>query len=91
LTGDQSCPSGDAVRLTSISDLFPPDGFGPEVARDTDGNLETTYTVRVDTPPGTYRIGMRCGGGNVGTSTTVQVVRPARPATPVPGQPTFTG
>jgi hypothetical protein len=91
LTGDQSCPSGDGVRLTSISDLFPPDGFGPEVARDTNGDFETTYTVPLDTAPGTYRIGMRCGGGNVGISTTVQVVRPARPATPVPGQPTFTG
>jgi hypothetical protein len=77
ITGSTSCASGDLVRLTSITDLFPPDGFGPQVPRDADGNFDTTYAIPTDTPPGTYGIGMRCGGGNVGISATLQATRPA--------------
>jgi len=91
VTGDRSCLSGDLVRLTSTADLFAPDGFGPEVPRDANGNFETTYTVLTGTPPGTYRIGMRCGGGNIGISATLQVIQSAAPATPVLAPPSLTG
>ena len=64
VAGDQACPSGDGIGLTSMADLFPPDGFGPAVAPDADGDFEITYTIPTGTPPGTYRIGMRCGAGD---------------------------
>jgi hypothetical protein len=84
-------PEGNEVRLTSTVDLFPPDGFGPLLPLDANGDFETTYTIPADTPPGTYSIGLRCGGGNVGVSTTLHVTQAAAPAAPVPAQPSFTG
>jgi hypothetical protein len=67
------CPTIDGVTLTSIDDLFPLAGFGPTVARNSSGAFSTTYTVPATTEPGTYTIGMRCGGGNVGVGATLQV------------------
>jgi hypothetical protein len=81
----------EQVHLTSSAAFFPPDGFGPQVPLDADGDFETTYTVPGDTPAGTYQIGMRCGGGNVGASASLQVTSPAAPAVPVPAEPDFTG
>jgi hypothetical protein len=72
----QGCPQSDAVTLTSTSALFPPDGFGPDVNRDANGRFATDYTVPTSTPTGAYRIGMRCGGGNVGITATLQVTAP---------------
>jgi hypothetical protein len=80
----------ELVRLTD-AELFPPDGFGPQVPLDAKGGFVTIYTIPADTPPGTYSIGMRCGGGNVGVSATLQVTQAAAPAAPVPAQPSFTG
>jgi hypothetical protein len=67
------CPSSDGVTLTSIVALFPRAGFGPTVPRQPSGAFSTTYIVPSTTPPGTYTIGMRCGGGNVGVETTLRV------------------
>jgi hypothetical protein len=80
----------EQVRLTD-AELFPPDGFGPLVPLDANGDFETTYTIPTQTPPGAYSIGMRCGGGNVGVSATLHVTQAAAPAAPVPAQPSFTG
>ena len=68
-----SCPATDAVQLTSTADLFPPDGFGPRVARDSSGGFSTDFAIPATTPEGVYDIGVRCGGGTVGVSTTVHV------------------
>jgi len=76
-TGSRSCPSADAAQLTSTAALFPPDGFGPQVSRDARGKFQTNYTIPTATAPGTYNIGVRCGGGNVGISATLQVPHPA--------------
>jgi hypothetical protein len=87
VTGAPSCPSGASAQLTSTAGLFPPDGFGPQAARDTQGNFTTSYTIPASTPAGSYEIGIRCAGGNVGVSATLQVIRPvtttARPATTI--------
>lgn len=88
IAGD--CAPGDA-RLTSTAELFPPDGFGPLVPSDASGNFTMTYTIPTSTPPGTYSIGMRCGGSNIGVSATLQVTPRALPAAPVPAEPSFTG
>lgn len=61
----EDCPPG-AARLTSTADLFPPDGFGPQVPSDASGEFTMSYSIPASTPPGSYRIGMRCGGGNLG-------------------------
>lgn len=66
------CPQGADVILTDAA-LFPPDGHGPQVPRDATGSFQTSYTVPASTPPATYSIGMRCGGGNVGVRTTLRV------------------
>jgi type 1 fimbria pilin len=73
---NQGCSKSEPVTLTSDSALFPPDGFGPDVDRDTNGSFATDYTVPTSTPPGAYRIGMRCGGGNVGVTATLKVIAP---------------
>jgi hypothetical protein len=93
ISGNVSPSPGECeqVQITSMADLFPPDGFGPQVPLDANGNFETTYTVPADTPAGTYGIGLRCGGGNVGVSASLQVTSPAPPAAAVPQQPSFTG
>ncbi|MDQ6945142.1 MAG: hypothetical protein M3256_02475 [Actinomycetota bacterium] len=72
-TGTMSCLAGDAVRLTSTSALFPPDGFGPNLPRDASGAFHTSYTVSSATAPAKYSIGMRCGGGTIGVGATLQV------------------
>jgi LPXTG-motif cell wall-anchored protein len=77
VSGTASCASGDPVQLTSTADLFPPDGFGPQTARDASGNFNTTYTIPSTTRPATYSIGVRCGGGAIGVSATLQVTQPA--------------
>ncbi|MBT8224893.1 MAG: class F sortase [Dactylosporangium sp.] len=72
-SGEPSCPQDDVAILTSDPALFPPDGFGPRATRDATGAFQISYTVPVSTPPGTYPIGMRCGGGNVGVHTELEV------------------
>jgi hypothetical protein len=77
---EECSPTGDQVRLTSTADLFPPDGFGPEVPVDASGDFSATYTIPTTTPAGTYKIGMRCGGGNVGVNTTLRITPPTTTA-----------
>jgi hypothetical protein len=67
------CAASAQVTLTSTGALFPPDGFGPMVARNASGAFSTAYTVPASTPPGSYHIGLRCAGGNVGVSAALQV------------------
>jgi len=62
----QGCPQPDFVRVVGLDTLFPPDGFGPTATRDSHGAFALTYTVPTSTPAGTYHIGARCGGGNIG-------------------------
>jgi hypothetical protein len=87
VTGVQSCPSGGSAQLTSKAGLFPPDGFGPLAARDAQGSFTTSYTIPLATPDGSYEIGIRCAGGNVGVAATLQVTRPVtttgRPSTTI--------
>ncbi len=86
-TGDQSCLQDDAAIITSTGALFPPDGFGPQASRDASGAFHIAYTVATSTPAGTYAIGLRCGGGNVGVSTTLRVKTPAVAASSVSVSP----
>jgi hypothetical protein len=72
-TGASACPATDTVQATSTAALFPPDGFGPRLTRDAAGNLHGTYTIPTTTAAGSYTIGLRCGGGNLGVSATLQV------------------
>jgi hypothetical protein len=69
----QACSASDAATLTSDSALFPPDGFGPSATRDGQGAFAVDYTVPDSTPAGTYQIGIRCGGGNVGVTASLHV------------------
>jgi hypothetical protein len=69
----RDCAPGAAI-LTSMENLFPPDGFGPGVPSDASGNFSMTYTIPTSTPPGTYQIGMRCGGGNLGGGGRLSVI-----------------
>jgi LPXTG-motif cell wall-anchored protein len=71
-SGNPSCAS-DPAQLVSTADLFPGDGFGPQVTRDASGNFQTDYVIPAATPAGSYSIGVRCGGGNVGIFATLQV------------------
>src|SRR6516162_5046917 len=52
------CPASEGVTLTSTAALFPPDGFGPVVARNASGAFSIAHTVPASTPPGTYTIGL---------------------------------
>jgi type 1 fimbria pilin len=70
----QGCPQSDDATITDSSALFPPDGFGPSVPRASNGDFAIDYTVPTSTPPSTYTIGIRCGGGNVGVSAQLHVV-----------------
>jgi hypothetical protein len=67
--------------VTSEAALFPPDGFGPTATRDSDGSFAIDYTVPASTTPGTYTVGLRCGGGNVGVGASLTVVPSGGPAT----------
>ena len=69
----QDCPQSDFARVVGLDTLFPPDGFGPTAARDSHGAFALTYTVPTSTPAGTYQIGARCGGGNIGVVATLTV------------------
>ncbi len=77
VSGAASCASGASAQLTSTAALFPPAGFGPQAARDASGGFSVAYTVPASTPVGSYNIGIRCAGGNVGVSATVQVTAPS--------------
>ena len=85
IAGD--CAPG-AARLTSTADLFSPDGFGPQVPSDASGNFTMTYTIPTSTPPGTYRIGMRCGGGNLGGNGSLTVTQAGTTTTTEPASTT---
>jgi hypothetical protein len=89
-TGTPSCPAGEPVTLTSSAALFPGDGFGPNASRSgTTGSFSVTYVVPTTTPAGTYVVGIRCGGGDVGITASLTVTSGA--AVAVPGQPSLTG
>jgi hypothetical protein len=88
-SGTPSCAPGPAT-LTDSAALFPPDGFGPQAARNASGQFHVTFHVSASAPPGTYSVGVRCGGGNVGVATSLTVTR-ARPAAPIGGMPRTTG
>jgi type 1 fimbria pilin len=70
----QGCPQSDDATIADSSALFPPDGFGPNVARNSNGDFATDYVVPTSTPPGTYTLTIRCGGGNVGVSARLVVI-----------------
>ena len=82
LTGTGSCSAGAAAQLTSTAALFPPDGFGPQAPRDAAGDFRVDYTIPTGTAAGSYNIGIRCAGGNVGVSATLQVTRASATTTP---------
>jgi hypothetical protein len=73
-SGAASCPAGDSVTLVATAALFPGDGFGPQAQRDASGDFIVVYTIPQSTPAGSYSIGMRCGGGNVGVAATLTVL-----------------
>jgi hypothetical protein len=75
VSGTASCASGDPAQLTSTADLFPPDGLGPQAPRDAIGNFDITYTIPPAASSGAHSIGVRCGGGAVGVSATLQVTQ----------------
>src|SRR5689334_20052633 len=50
------------------------------VTGDGSGAFRANYRVPATTAAGTYEIGLRCGGGNVGVHTTLRVTAPAPPA-----------
>jgi hypothetical protein len=79
----KGCPASDGATVTGEAALFPPDGFGPTAARDPSGDFALDYTVPTSTPAGSYDVGLRCGGGNVGVaaSLTVTAVPLGGPAT----------
>jgi LPXTG-motif cell wall-anchored protein len=81
VSGTASCAAGDAAQLTSTAALFPPDGFGPQAPRDANGDFSVQYTIPTSTPAGTYSIGLRCGGGNVGITASLTVTSNGLPAT----------
>ncbi len=79
--GTVICPAGDATQLASSAALFPPNGAGPQVPRDTGGNFHVTYTIPAATAPGKYSVGVRCGGGNLVVVAPLQVTAVAAPTT----------
>jgi hypothetical protein len=76
----QGCPTSTPAIPTSSDDLFP-GSFGPAMARNSQGAFALDYTVPTSVPPGTYQIGLRCGGGNVGVFASLQVDPIGGPAT----------
>jgi hypothetical protein len=84
-TGTGACELPDAVTVVSTAALFPGDGFGPNASRDASGAFSVAYQVPTSTPAGTYDIGLRCGGGNVGITATLIVT------SAVVAQPNLTG
>ncbi len=80
-SGAVFCPAGDAAVLTATAALFPPDGFGPQVARDAAGKFQVAYKIPATTAAGSYSIGVRCGGGNLVVTTSLQVTATAATTT----------
>jgi hypothetical protein len=64
----KGCPASDSATVVGNAALFPPDGFGPSANRNSHGAFALDYTVPTSTPAGTYDVGVRCGGANVGVS-----------------------
>jgi len=63
------CLSGDQVTL--ISSAFPGHAFGEGAVNGrvgSHGSMSVRARVRSGLKPGLYRIGARCGGGNLGVS-----------------------
>lgn len=87
-TGAAFCPTTDTAELTSP--LFPTDGIGPQLARSSAGNFTTTYTIPSTTAAGTYSIGVRCGGGDVGVTASLQVTASVATTTTAPSTTTTT-
>ncbi|HEX3424929.1 MAG TPA: hypothetical protein VHT30_02280 [Acidimicrobiales bacterium] len=61
-----TCAGGTPVRITSApvsgtANLFP-NGLGPQVPRDANGNFSATITIPLTTPVGSYTIGVACNG-----------------------------
>lgn len=61
-----TCPGGTPVRITSApvsgtGNIFP-NGMGPQVPRDANGNFSATITIPLTTPVGSYTIGVTCNG-----------------------------
>ena len=79
----KGCPASDGATVTAEAVLFPPDGFGPTAEREPNGDFALDYTVPTSTPAGSYDVGLRCGGGNVGVaaSLTVTAIPLGGPAT----------
>jgi hypothetical protein len=69
----KGCPASDGATVVGQAALFPPDGFGPTTKRDANGDLALDYTVPASTPAGTYDVGLRCGGANVGVAASLTV------------------
>lgn len=67
----QLCPAQDEAILTGA--LFPGAPFGPQADRNAQGAFDVGFTVPTSTPAGTFHIGLRCGGGNTGVTTTLRV------------------
>jgi len=76
----QICPTSDPAIPVSSDDLFP-GSFGPATPRNSQGAFALDYTVPTSIPPGTYQLGLRCGGGNVGVIALLQVDPVGGPAT----------
>jgi hypothetical protein len=76
----QGCPPSTPAIPVSTGDLFP-GSFGPAMTRNSQGAFALDYTVPTSTPAGTYQIGLRCGGGNVGVFASLQVDPSGGPAT----------
>jgi hypothetical protein len=71
-SGSAACPQSDLAILTDSS-LFPQGGIGPQGSRNASGAFQVNYQVPTSVPPGTYSVGVRCAGGNVGVSTSLRV------------------
>ena len=70
------CPPPDTVIL--ISGAFPGNDYGPgqgavRIPVDSTGHFTGTVVVNPSAGPGTYTIGGRCGGGNIGVDARVTV------------------
>jgi hypothetical protein len=82
----KDCAASNGATITGQSALFPPDGFGPTVTRDANGDFAVDYTVPATTPPASYSVGLRCGGANMGVFATLTVT-----AVPIGGPATGLG
>lgn len=75
-----ACPRGDTVTLLSpaFSSAHEFAGVNAIFARvGSHGSYSTTTTIPSSRAAGHYRVGGRCGGGNLGVSATLSVIAPA--------------